>query len=483
MTEHEYSRARIARDRNFDGKFFFAVKTTGIFCRPSCPSPRAKEENVTYFDSIFQALEAGFRPCLRCRPDIAIEYGSGYPSSHELVNDGLRKIYDGYLNYHSLNDLAGELGVSDRHLRQLFVERLGVPPVKIARYHKAMFARKMLLMSDNSVTDIAAAAGFGSLRQFNEVFKAVFNTNPTAMRKESRICSASQENTSLLLKYEPPFDFKLMLSFMRERALTGVEVITQDSYSRTFRTAEAKGYFTVTDDPGESALRMSIFSDDIKCYMEIYNRVRRMFDLDTDFRIIREHFRDDPLLEKGMKDGLVPRLPKAYDPFEFMIRAILGQQVTVKAATTMAGRIVAKAGLRCLGEYPKGLDYFFPDAKELAGVELDGVGLTNTRCNTINAAVQAVLGGSVKLTSNQSFEDFHRDFSVLKGIGDWTVNYVAMRGLGLPDSFPAGDLGVIKALSADGTKISVKEVLLIAEKWRPYRSYATLCLWNSLGDK
>lgn len=483
MTENEYSRARIARDRNFDGKFFFAVKTTGIFCRPSCPSPRAKEENVVYFESIFQALEAGFRPCRRCRPDITIEYGSGYPSSYELVNDGLQLIYDGYLNYHSLSDLADELGVSDRHLRQLFVERLGVPPVKIARYHKAMFARKMLLISDKSITDIADAAGFGSLRQFNEVFKAVFNTTPTAMRKEFGSGNNGQENASLLLSYEAPFDFAQMLAFMRDRALKGVELVTANSYSRTFRTAEAEGYFTVTDEPSQSALRLSIFSDDIKCYMEIYNRVRRMFDLDTDFRVICDLFAGDQILQKGMKEGEVPRLPKAFEPFEFMIRAILGQQVTVKAATTIAGRIAEKAGLQTKAEFPEGLNYFFPQPEELAELDLEGIGLTNTRRNTVNTAVQAVLNGDVRLTSNQSLEEFHRAFSALKGIGDWTVNYVAMRGLGLPDSFPAGDLGVIKALTVDGVKPSAKQVIEAAEKWRPYRSYATLCLWNSLGEK
>ncbi|NDV25207.1 DNA-3-methyladenine glycosylase 2 [Desulfovibrio sp. JC010] len=482
MTNQDYSRARINRDRNFDGKFFFAVKTTGIFCRPSCPSPRAKEENVVYYDSIFQALEAGFRPCLRCRPDISIEYGAGYPSSHELVNEALRMIYDGFLNYHSLSDLAMELGITDRHLRQLFVERLGVPPVKMARYHKAMFARKMLLNSTGSITDIAAAAGFGSLRQFNDVFKNVFNMTPTAMRRELGRSVDARENTTLFLKYEQPFDFGQMLSFMRERALKGVEVVTADSYCRSFRTAEAKGYFTVTDDPAQSALRLSIFSEDIKCYMEIYNRVRRMFDLDTDFRIIGAHFQGDPLLAKGMINGHVPRLPKAFEPFEFMIRAILGQQISVKAATTMAGRVAEKAGLVCGDDFPRGLDYFFPGPEELARLDLEGVGLTNNRRQTLSTAVQAILNGAVKLSSNQSLENFQRDFSSLKGIGDWTVNYVAMRGLGLPDSFPAGDLGVIKALAVDGVKPAPGQVLEIAEKWRPYRSYATLCLWNSLGN-
>ncbi|WP_320009327.1 Ada metal-binding domain-containing protein [Maridesulfovibrio sp.] len=479
MTKQEYSRARISRDSNFDGKFFFAVKTTGIFCRPSCPSPQAKEENVLYFDSIFKALEAGFRPCLRCSPDINIEYGAGYPSSHSQVNEAVRMIYDGYLNYHSLTELAAGLGISDRRLRQLFVERLGVPPVKIARYHKAMFARKMLLMTGSSITDIAAASGFGSLRQFNDVFKSIFNMTPTAMRKERGIAAA--DSATLILKYCRNFNFKAMLSFLRERALKGVELVTEDSYSRTFRTSEAQGYFTVTDDPDHSSLKLAIHSADIKCFMEIYNRVRRMFDLDTDFEIICDLFRNDQLLAKGMVNGLVPGLPKAFDPFEHMVRAILGQQVSVKAATTMAKRVVEAGGLASVDDFPDGLEFFFPGPQELADLDLSGIGLTRTRHETLLNAVQAVNDGRVSLSVNQSLNDFYRDFSALKGIGDWTVHYVAMRGLGLPDSFPASDLGVIKALTVDGVKPSPAQVLNLAEKWRPYRSYATLCLWNSLG--
>ncbi|MBI9091443.1 MAG: methylphosphotriester-DNA--protein-cysteine methyltransferase family protein [Desulfobacterium sp.] len=175
----EFSRARIKKDKNFDGKFLFGVKTTGIFCRPSCPSPVAKEENVTYFNTIFEAIEKGLRPCFRCRPDVDVEYYNGNISGVSVVNNALERIYDGYLNYHSIQDLAKELLLSDRHLRKLFVDNLGVPPIKIARHHKSLFAKKLLLFSDQSITDIAFASGFGSIRQFNTVFKTVFGKTPT----------------------------------------------------------------------------------------------------------------------------------------------------------------------------------------------------------------------------------------------------------------------------------------------------------------
>jgi AraC family transcriptional regulator, regulatory protein of adaptative response / DNA-3-methyladenine glycosylase II len=474
-----FSAARIKKDRNFDGTFFFGVKTTGIFCRPSCPSPIAKEENVLYFQSIFEALERGLRPCYRCRPDIEVDYYGGNPDSEFVVGSALKMIYDGYLNYHSVADLANELLLSDRHLRMLFVEHLGVPPVKIAKMHKSLFAKKLLLFSNRSVTDIAYASGFRSLRQFNDVFKELFGTSPTMVRKELKSQGSANGNSTLLLKYKESFDFRQILSFMKMRAMDGVEVITDESYSRTFRTENADGYFTVTDTIDKSALELRIDSDDIRCYMEIYNRVRRMFDLDRDFTAINEKFQKDKVLSKGMVAGHVPRLPVAFNSFEFAVRAVLGQQISVKAATTLASRIAHKANLKTGDEFPEGLDCYFPKATELFSIKIDDLGITKIRQETIKTVTEAILAEKVKLTPNQSFEQFYNDFSALKGIGDWTVNYVAMRGLGMVDSFPASDLGVIKALTEDNVVRTQKEIIKLAEKWRPYRSYAALCLWNS----
>ncbi|MDM8517180.1 Ada metal-binding domain-containing protein [Desulfobacterales bacterium HSG16] len=470
--------ARITKDKNFDGKFFFGVKTTGIFCRPSCPAPVAKEENVVYFKTIFDALERDFRPCYRCRPDISVEYYNKNLDGVYVVNTALGMIYDGYLNSHSLRDLSCELLVSDRHLRKLFVDNLGVPPVKIARYHKSLFAKKLLVFSNQSITDIAFASGFGSIRQFNDVFKKIFGKTPTAVRNEACDENGGPNDTTLLLKYQKPFNFKQAVAFMKPRAMEGVERITENSYGRTFRAGGTKGYVIVEDCPEKSILELRIGCDDIKCYMEIYNKIRKVFDLDTDFSAINFKFAKDRLLSKGMVDGHVPRLPIAFDPFEFAVRAILGQQISVKAATTLAARIAKKAGVESDNSFPHGLNRFFPNPSELSNLKLDGLGLTRTRQETIKTLTQAIIDKKVVLTANQSFETFQKDFSALKGIGDWTVNYVAMRGLGMIDSFPATDLGIVKALSNKSRTPSKKEILGMAEHWRPYRSYATLCLWN-----
>ena len=471
-----YKTARINKDKNFDGKFFFGVKTTGIFCRPSCPAPVAKEENVVYFKDIFEALDQFYRPCLRCRPDINLDYYNGNASGTLTVQTALKMIYDGYLNFHSVADLAGELKVSDRHLRKLFIENLGVPPVKIAKYHRAMFAKKLLMFSRQTVTDIAFASGFGSIRQFNQVFKEIFGIAPSAVKKENT--EKDRADTTLLVSYNRPFNFSQVIEFMKIRAIKGVEVIDDTSYARTFRTRRSKGYFIVRDNPTKSALELSILCDNIQCYMEIYNRVRRMFDLNTDFTRINDKFKSDSHLSKGMKAGHVPRLPIAFDSFEFCVRAVLGQQISVQAASTLASRIAKKAALKTEKGFPQGLDYFFPGPEEVIETSLEGIGITGARQATIANIAQGIMDKAFSLNSNQPFENFQKDFSALRGIGEWTVSYVAMRGLGMVDSFPATDLGIIKALEKNGKRPGKKEILKRAEKWRPYRAYAALCLWN-----
>lgn len=475
--------ARVNKDENFDGKFFFAVKTTGIFCRPSCPAPIAKEKNVCYFNTIFEAIEQGFRPCRRCRPDITVDYYNGNPAGTRLVQSSLHMIYEGYLHQHSVGELADSLSVSKRHLYQLFVDNLGSTPAKIDRYNKALFAKRLLVDSNHPIADVAFASGFSSLRQFNEVMRKIFNTTPTSIRKKCPIEVQKERTTLLIIRYKTPFDFALLLSFLKSRAIAGVEVITEKSYSRTFCTEHSEGHFSVVDNPCRSCLELRIQCNDLRCYMAIYHRVRRMFDIDTNFRAINEHLGSDPILSKGMVDGHVPRLPIAFDPFEFVIRAILGQQISVKAATTLAGRIAKSTSKETPEGFPEGLDYFFPTPEELLITDLSNIGVTKTRQVTLETVTQAVIDGSARLTRNQSYEDFHREFSALKGIGDWTVSYVAMRGLGMIDSFPYSDLGVIKAMSKGAKTIRKKQLLSMAEKWRPYRSYATLCLWNQKQEK
>jgi len=284
---------------------------------------------------------------------------------------------------------------------------------------------------------------------------------------------------TVLLKYKKPFDLSQVLSFMKPRAMAGVEVMTDTQYARTFRINTTKGFFVVKDCPEQSCLELEVTCDGIGCYPEIADRVRRMFDLDTDFTRINLKFSKDAHLSKGMDAGQVPRLPVAFHPFEFVVRAILGQQISVKAATTLAGRVAKQAALMSGPGYPVGLDCFFPDPLELLALELEGLGITKTRQNTLKNVAQTLVDKRLNLTANQSFDSFHQAFSAVRGIGEWTSNYVAMRGLGMIDSFPATDLGVIRALTKEGKTPSKKQIVALAEKWRPYRSYATLCLWNS----
>ena len=302
---------------------------------------------------------------------------------------------------------------------------------------------------------------------------------PSAVKKENTASDGA--DTTLRVPYNTPFSFSQVIEFMKLRAIKGVEVIDDTSYSRTFRTRRSKGYFIVRDNPGKSALELSILCDNIQCYMEIYNRVRRMFDLNTDFTRINDQFKWDPHLSKGMKAGHVPRLPIAFDSFEFCVRAVLGQQISVPAASTLASRIAEKTGLKTEKGSPPGLDYFFPGPEEVAATRLEGIGITGARQATIANIAQGIIDRTFSLNPNQPFEDFQKEFSALRGIGEWTVNYVAMRGLGMVDSFPATDLGIIKALEENGRRPGKKEILKMAEKWRPYRAYAALCLWNSKG--
>jgi len=480
MKQTQYRAARLNRDRSFDGQFFFAVKTTGIFCRPSCPSPQAKEKNVEYFQSLFDALENGYRPCLRCRPDIEIPYDQLNVDGVLLVQKALKMIYEGFLNRHSIKELADNLFISERQLRQLFVDNLGLPPVKIGKYHKVLFAKKLLLYSTLTLNDIIEAAGFGSSRQFNLVFKEILGVTPSQMRKLGNVYLKEIKNPLLLLPYKQPFNFEQMINFMRMRQLNGVEHITETSYSRTFRTNDTSGYFTVRNNKEASALELEISSEGIIAYMDIYQRVRRMFDLNTDFERINAQFVEDELLSKGMIDGHVPRLPIAFNTFEFVIRAILGQQVSVKAATTFAGRIVEAGSIPTGEDFPEELTHFFPTVEEFETLTLDAVGLTKTRQQTIWNVVNALKNQVFSLSASQSLEQFHKEFSSVKGIGDWTVHYVAMRGLGMVDSFPAMDLGVLLAMQEGETKPKKKEVLAKAENWQPYRAYAALCLWQGL---
>lgn len=483
--DHEVcERARLSRDSRFDGKFFTAVKTTGIFCRSICPAPLAKKENVIYFPTAAEAMEAGFRPCLRCRPEAAPGYSAWHGSS-DMVKRALGMIRQGFLNDFSVEQLAEKLGISTRHMSRLFNENLGIPPVKIARHQKVMFAKKLLFETDLSITHIALASGFGSIRQFNETFRSSLGISPSRIRKEMDAkTSLIPAPVKLEISYRPPFDWQEMLCFLRPRVIPGVEYVGTDQYGRSFQLDKnCRGWLEVKDNPGRNSLKLTLSVNRLEKLMTIVQRVRDMFDLDHDPMAVEKTLSEDEHLRDVVAKYPGMRVPGAWDPFEFAIRAILGQKISVKGASTLAGRIAGQYGQKFSSEPHEGITCFFPQPWELQGADLSKIGVTKKREETLTGFVNAVLNRYVSLEHGQDLKSFTESFTSLSGIGHWTAHYLAMRALRIPDAFPHSDLGIRKALASEGKLPTSGDILKVAERWRPWRAYGALYLWKKLQEE
>lgn len=472
------SRARLARDRRFDGRFFTAVETTRIFCRPICPARPPLERNVTYYATAAEAANAGFRPCLRCRPDAA----PGSPA-WGLVSTTVQralKLMRSEREAQSIETLAERLGVSSRYLRRLFAEHLGVSPLAVWQAERALFAFGLLRDTRLPISSIAFEAGFNSLRRFNGVFKQVYRRTPSEIRREGGSAgTGSGPETRLYLHYRPPFHWPQLLAFFSARALAGVEQVQDEMYQRSFELEGRRGLLRVRNEAHRNRLRVEVMGEGGGAVLYLVSqRLRRLFDLDADTEEIAAHLGADPLLARQLERAPGPRLPGAWDPFEYALRAILGQQISVAAATTVAGRIVARYGESfCDGE--GGEHRLFPTAQQLAQADFEGMGLTRARAQTLREFVAATLDGRVDFAEPE-LDDWCAQVTALPGIGDWTAHYVAMRGLSMPDAFPASDLGILQALGKGGEKAKPRQALARAENWRPWRAYAALLLWQSL---
>ena len=467
--------ARRSRDARFDGLFFTAVKTTGIYCRPVCPAPAPKSANVEYFANAASAEAAGYRPCLRCRPELSPADGR-WRRGDDLVARASRLIEDGWLDEASIPALAERLHVGDRHLRRLFVDALGTTPHQVQATRRLLFAKQLLTETALPVTDIAQAAGFRSLRRFNDAFLAAYGLAPSRLRR-----SVGPANTPgplvLRLAYRPPFDFRATLDFLRTRALPGIEQVGEAHYARTLD--DAGGWLHLAEwGKGEAALRLSLHGVGAAGLPGIVRRVRRMFDLDADPQAIHDHLRHDPSLAPMLVRHHGLRLPGGWDGFEIAIRAVLGQQVSVAAASTLAARVVAKHGRPLATPASDALHALFPAPETLAEADLAGIGLTTRRADTVRAVSRAVADGRIGFRGDQPLEDFIAGWRALPGIGDWTAHYIAMRALGQPDAFPAGDL-VLRKQAGDGITLSEKTLQQRAEAWRPWRAYAARHLWHA----
>jgi AraC family transcriptional regulator of adaptative response / DNA-3-methyladenine glycosylase II len=474
-------RARLAKDTRFDGLFFTGVLSTGIYCRPICPARSPKPENIVYYPTAAAAAEAGLRPCLRCRPE-ASPGSPAWNGTSTTVSRAMLLIRQGVLNEGGLKNLALKLGVGTRHLRRLFQTHVGASPKALATNQKILFAKKLLNETRMPISQVAFASGFGSIRRFNAAFNKIYGKTPSAFRhpiKRNRTGPNALFSCSLSLTYRPPFDWQRMLAFFQLRAIPGVECVENGVYHRTIRLNETLGAISVSHSDTDNALLMKAALSDSVELMPLVERVRQMFDLDANMVAIHKVFAADPLLEQLVRDRPGLRLPGAWDPFEVAIRAVVGQQISVKGARTVTGRIVSKAGSRFESQDRPGLTHFFPTAEELTVSELDHIGMPAKRVATIKSVARSVACGEISLMTDGTLEHFLEQLTQIPGIGDWTAQYIAMRALGEPDAFPSADLGIARALQLSDKRPTPKQIIERAENWRPWRAYAAIHLWHA----
>jgi AraC family transcriptional regulator, regulatory protein of adaptative response / DNA-3-methyladenine glycosylase II len=465
------SRARISRDPRFDGKFFIGVRGSKVYCRPICPAPTAKEKNCRYFLTAAAAAEAGYRPCLRCRP----ECSPGTPAwigTPNTVSRALRLISESGLDG-GVEALAQHLGVGSRHLRRLFIRHLGAAPNAVAQTRRLHFAKKLIDETTLPMQEVAVASGFGCVRRFNAAIRKTYKRTPTQIRRLSRQSVSLPEDQYLFhLRFRPPYDWRGMLAFLEPRATPGVEAVEGGIYRRSIFLQGAAGYFEVSCDGEADTLIVRLQFKDPRALFFIIERVRAMFDLNADWTAITRVLRADPLLAESLRSNPGLRVPGCWNGFELGVRAILGQQITVKGATRLAGALVNKFGQRFSAS--NGLTHVFPQPSVLAEANIASIGLPGARARTIQSFARAVRDGQINFEGVVDSGAFISRLCGIPGIGKWTAQYMAMRTLGEPDAFPSGDLGLLRSLSLENSR----DLEQRAEAWRPWRAYAAMYLWS-----
>jgi AraC family transcriptional regulator of adaptative response / DNA-3-methyladenine glycosylase II len=476
-------RAVLSRDGRFDGRFFTAVTTTGIYCRPICPARPPKFDNVRFYACAAAAQDAGFRPCRRCRP----ETSPGTPAwlgTSATVSRALRLIASGALDSGDVDELASRLGVGSRHLRRLFDEHLGASPIAIAQTRRTHFASRLIEETDLPMTEISLASGFSSLRRFNTSIRETFARSPSEIRGRRGARGPRGEGGLLLrLPYRPPYDWEAILGFLGARAIPGVEEVEDGIYRRSIATGRVVNVIEVRRTPGKPQLTLRLILPDTRRLARIVEGVRRTFDLGADPFAIAAHLRRDPRLAASVREHPGLRVPGAWDPFELAVRAILGQQVTVKGARTLATRLVERFGRPLPGAVSPGITHLFPSAADLADARVERIGMPAARAEAIRSLAQAVRAGRVSLETGGDDGAAVGALTRLPGVGDWTAAYVAMRAMGEPDVFPSGDIVLRRTLSDGARALSTAEAETIAERWRPWRSYAVLHIWMQAASR
>ena len=469
-------RALVARDTRFDGLFYVGVTTTGIYCRPICSARTPSPGRCRFFSNSALAEQEGFRPCLRCRPELAPGHAP-VDAVPRMARAAARRIEAGALNDgRGLERLAQDLGTSTRQLRRAVCREFGVSPVELAQTQRLLLAKQLLTESSLPIIQVAFASGFESVRRFNALFRSHYRLTPTRMRRATT--RRGGDCVRLTLAYRPPLAWPELLRFLQGRATQGVEHVDGDTYARTAVVGDHRGWLKVRPNAGQNTLSIEVATSLVPALPEVLARVKSLFDLHARPDVIASHLADDSRLGRVAARCPGLRVPGAFDGLELVVRAILGQRVSVKAATSLAGRLVGRLGEPI--ETPvAALHRLFPSPARLAAVdeaELKSLGISGSRAATIRAVAQAVLVGQIDLEPSPDPERVIAKLQELPGIGDWTAQYIAMRALRWPDAFPAGDLGLLKAM---GEK-SVQRLRDTSESWRPWRAYAAMYLWESL---
>ncbi len=472
--KHCYHALR-TRDVRFDGRFFVGVTSTRIYCRPVCTVKTPKQQNCNFFPSAAAAESAGFRPCLRCRPELAPGNAS-IDASARLAQAAAGLIEDGLLNESGIDDLAARLGVSDRHLRRVFQSEFGVSPIAFAQTQRLLLAKRLLTDTALPVTEVAMASGFGSLRRFNASLRTRYRLTPSDLRRHAAGAQLSDVLT-FQLAYRPPLEWDALLSFLDRRAIESVEHIEAGRYLRTVRVQQGgkqhTGWIMARPIKRKPAIELQVSASLAAVVPAVLARAKRVFDLSCNPADIALTL--GPLAAQN--PGL--RLPGAFDGFELAVRAILGQQITVKAARTVAGRFAAAFGEPMQGPVFS-LGRLFPAAEHVAALkpsELREIGVINARANAIVSLARAVSTDDLVLDPGAEVEATLDRLRALPGVGEWTAQYIAMRALSWPNAFPHTDHGVLKAMC----ETNARKALARASVWQPWRAYAVMHLWQSLG--
>jgi AraC family transcriptional regulator of adaptative response / DNA-3-methyladenine glycosylase II len=466
--------ALCTHDARFDGRFFVGVTSTGIYCRPVCSGRTPKRENCTFHRSAAAAEAAGFRPCLRCRPELAPGL-SAVDAQARLARRAASLLEDAPEAAEGMDAVARRLGVTDRHLRRVFGAEFGVPPVAFAQTQRLLLAKRLLTDTDMPVTQVALASGFGSLRRFNGLFRSRYQLTPTDLRRRAP-AARPVDALRFEVAYRPPYDWARQLAFLEARSLSEVESVEPGAYRRSLAVEAGgrrhAGWVEVTPAGGRATLAVRLSASLAPVLPAALSRVKHLFDTDCDPLAVDEALGALAAPRPGL------RLPGAVDGFEVMVRAVLGQQVTVRAARTLARRFVEAFGEPVETPFP-GITRLFPSPQRIAAQSRDAIaalGIIGRRADTLRAVAAAIVAGELDLRPGADVEATLARLTALPGIGDWTAQYVAMRALAWPDAFPAADYGVMKALGV----ARAREASARAEGWRPWRAYAVMHLWHSL---